>query len=93
MFRKAKELFYNSIDLEQYYRLIKSLHKYIRKLVLPSFILSSILIIIYVFVSNKLFHSYEISYSIIIFILSFAFFTIRGCLRGEDYKEEHTKDS
>jgi hypothetical protein len=91
--RKILGIFYNLINLEQYHRTLLLVRKYYKKLFIPTIIISLFINAIYISISNYLFHSFHFIVVFFIFIFVFIIIILRGCLRGENIKEEYTGDN
>lgn len=90
---KLKDFFYGRFDLERYYRATVLFKKYTRKIIYPTMVLFIFLSVIYTVISNHFFHVFYPIVFIFLLMISFLLFILRGCLRGEDYKDEYTNDN
>jgi hypothetical protein len=93
IFLWIKEFIYNHIDLDHYNKFFFLLKKYSKKLLYPSIYISLFLDVIYLSISNYVFHSYESIVFLFTFILVFIIIVLRGCLKGEPWREQHTGDN
>lgn len=91
--RKLQKFFYNTVDLENYSKFVFLLKKYIRKLLIPSILISFLLDAIYISVWNYAFHSVQPIVFFFLFILVFVVLTVKGCLHGENINDRFKEDN
>lgn len=93
IYHKITDFFYYRIDTERFYKSIRHLRKYYRKMIVPTLSVSIFLSVVYVLLSMRFFKTFYPIAILFIFVLVFIILSVRGCLKGEGDINEYSQDN
>lgn len=83
---------YNWISFEHYYQFKKLFSKYFWIIIVPAFIMTIIISVIYYIIAISFRMGFELALCYIAFIIILCFNIIIGCLKGESRQDEFYAD-